>query len=102
MVEFKRLDFFHTSKKFAGEFQDSASCDNVNNKDFLDELCHRTPGYKGWQQEYWLAHCGDFFKKMGIVDFNKRLNKNTTAKSHKNDFVTLSCCNFLLCCKKKN
>ncbi|AOZ90705.1 hypothetical protein BK049_13765 [Bacillus xiamenensis] len=26
----------------------------------MDELIFRTPGYHGWQQEYWLSHCGDF------------------------------------------
>ncbi|WP_308423119.1 CbrC family protein [Marinithermofilum abyssi] len=20
----------------------------------------RTPGYRGWQQEVWLSHCGEF------------------------------------------
>lgn len=55
------------SKKFDGEFQDSASCDKVNSKEHLQELCQRTPGYRGWQQEYWLAHCGDFCAFIGYV-----------------------------------
>jgi uncharacterized protein CbrC (UPF0167 family) len=59
------------SKKFDGVFQDPACCDNVDNKDFLDELCHRTPGYKGWQQEYWLAHCGDFCAYIGTVGWSE-------------------------------
>ena len=45
------------NKKLDGDFQDCASCDKVNSREKLLELCERTPGYKGWQQEYWLAHC---------------------------------------------
>ena len=33
----------------------------------LDELIHRTPGYSGWQQEYWRAHCGDYCAYLGHV-----------------------------------
>ena len=36
---------------------------------FLDELVSRTPGYCGWQQEYWRAHCGDFCAYLGDVDY---------------------------------
>lgn len=47
------------AKKYNGEFQDSASCEKVDNPEFLDELVHRTPGFCGWQQERWLSCCGD-------------------------------------------
>ncbi len=30
----------------------------------------RTPGYHGWQQEFWLAHCGDFCAFIGYVGWN--------------------------------
>lgn len=53
------------AKKFDGEFQDSGSTDEVIDPAKLDELIHRTPGYCGWQQEYWLAHCDDFCAFMG-------------------------------------
>ena len=33
----------------------------------LDELIHRTPGYHGWQQEYWPAHCDDYCAFIGYV-----------------------------------
>ena len=33
----------------------------------LDELIYRTPGYHGWQQEYWRAHCGDYCAFLGYV-----------------------------------
>ena len=56
------------SKKFQGEFQDEYSLDEgVDNPDKLDELIHRTPGYCGWQQEYWRAHCGDYCAFLGYV-----------------------------------
>nr|WP_280513603.1 CbrC family protein [Bacillus xiamenensis] len=32
----------------------------INHEEYIDELIFRTPGYHGWQQEYWLSHCGDF------------------------------------------
>lgn len=48
------------AKKYDGEFQDAASCDPVDKKEYLTELTTMTPGYSGWQQERWLSHCGDF------------------------------------------
>lgn len=48
------------ASKFDGEFQNPESTDCVSNPDKLDELIHRTPGYCGWQQEYWIAHCDDY------------------------------------------
>jgi uncharacterized protein CbrC (UPF0167 family) len=48
------------AKKYNGEFQDAASCDEVDKPEYVEELTTRTPGYSGWQQERWLSHCGDF------------------------------------------
>jgi uncharacterized protein CbrC (UPF0167 family) len=31
----------------------------------VDEVTHRTPGYTSWQQEIWLAHCGDACAYLG-------------------------------------
>ena len=53
------------AEEFDGEFQDSESVDEVSDPLKLDELIHRTPGYCGWQQEYWLAHCGDYCAFLG-------------------------------------
>ncbi len=36
----------------------------------LKEFVERTPGYHGWQQEFWLAHCGDFCVFIGYVGWN--------------------------------
>ncbi|QHE51591.1 CbrC family protein [Pontibacillus sp. HMF3514] len=48
------------AKLFDGEFQDVEGCEDVSNEEYINELIFRTPGYIGWQQEYWLSHCGDF------------------------------------------
>ena len=57
------------AEKYDGEFQDSESTDEVDSLDKLDELVHRTPGYCGWQQEYWRAHCGDFCAFLGYAGY---------------------------------
>ncbi len=57
------------AEKFDGAFQDSESVDEVSDPEKLDELVHRTPGYCGWQQEYWLAHCGDYCAFLGYYDW---------------------------------
>ena len=59
------------AKKFDGEFQDPASVGNVLDDEKLDELVHRTPGYIGWQQEYWYAHCDDFCEFVGYVGWDE-------------------------------
>ena len=53
---------------YNGSFQDDCSLDDgVDDPEKLDELIHRTPGYSGWQQEYWRAHCGDYCAYLGNV-----------------------------------
>lgn len=60
----------YAAKKFNGEFQDSYSVDEVSDESKLDELVHRTPGYRGWQQEYWPAHCDDYCAFIGYVGWD--------------------------------
>ena len=56
------------ARKYNGSFQDDCSVDDgVDDPARLDELIHRTPGYHGWQQEYWRAHCGDYCAFLGYV-----------------------------------
>ncbi len=56
------------ARKYDGSFQDDYAVDDgVDDPEKLDELIHRTPGYSGWQQEYWRAHCGDFCAFLGYV-----------------------------------
>ncbi|MCG8576667.1 MAG: CbrC family protein [Flavobacteriales bacterium] len=54
------------TKKYNGSTQDWSSCDSVDSHEYKYELTKRTPGYFGWQQEYWLSHCGDF---CAIIDY---------------------------------
>lgn len=35
------------AKKYNGMFQDDASCDDVDEEKYIDELIYRTPGYRG-------------------------------------------------------
>ncbi|EJD6410111.1 MULTISPECIES: PF03691 family colicin E2 tolerance protein CbrC [Providencia] len=82
------------SAKFDGEFQDpecveGIDCEYDNNGEFLqtinpypsemfDELIKRTPGYHGWQQETWLAHCNEPCEFIGYVswkDIKDRLDE---------------------------
>lgn len=62
------------AEKFDGEFQDSASTDKVSDPAKLDELIRRTPGYCGWQQEYWLAHCDDYCAFLGYPTWDELEN----------------------------
>lgn len=58
------------AEKFDGQFQDDFSVDEVSDEKKLDELIHRTPGYHGWQQEYWPAHCDDYCAFIGYVGWD--------------------------------
>ncbi len=65
------------AEKFDGAFQDECSVeDGVDCPDKLDELIHRTPGYEGWQQEYWRAHCGDYCAFAGYVGYRELKQMN--------------------------
>lgn len=60
----------HAAQLFDGQFQDDCSVeDGVDDPDKLDELIHRTPGYRGWQQEFWRSHCNDFCAFLGYVGY---------------------------------
>lgn len=60
------------ARKFQGEFQDSCSVDEgVQDPAKLEELICRTPGYRGWQQEHWRAHCGDYCAFLGYVGYRE-------------------------------
>lgn len=60
------------AEKYDGEFQDEYSLEEgVEDPDKLDELIHRTPGYCGWQQEYWRTHCGDYCAFKGYVGYQE-------------------------------
>ena len=37
----------------------------------VEEILHRTPGFRGWQQERWLAHCDDACTFLGLAGWNE-------------------------------
>lgn len=55
------------AEKFNGEFIQAAQISKVSDKDKVDKLFKRTPGYISWQGEYWLACCNDFCAYIGDV-----------------------------------
>jgi uncharacterized protein CbrC (UPF0167 family) len=53
--------------KYEGCFTSPDHCDDIGDPEKLSELCYRTPGYEGIQQEHWLSHCGDYCAYVGPV-----------------------------------
>ncbi|MCQ2496971.1 MAG: CbrC family protein [Lachnospiraceae bacterium] len=51
--------------KFDGSFVQDAM--RVSDKKKTEELFLRTPGYRSWQGEYWLACCDDYCEYLGTV-----------------------------------
>lgn len=68
------------AEKFDGEFQDGECLDEVSDPAKLDELIHRTPGYCGWQQEYWIAHCDDYCAFLGYPTWEELENDGLAAE----------------------
>ena len=68
------------AEKFDGAFQDSESVDEIDAPEALEELTCRTPGYCGWQQEYWRAHCDDFCAFLGAVGYEELLELGVLAE----------------------
>lgn len=50
-------------------------CDDIGDPDKLAELCCRTPGYEGIQQEHWLSHCGEYCAYLGQVSYEEMKGK---------------------------
>lgn len=51
-------------KRFDAEFSDATGIGGGGQWDsvpdnVIQEICLRTPGFSGWQQEQWWTHCGD-------------------------------------------
>ena len=63
------------------EYDDDGEFSHTTNPypdEMLDELVKRTPGYRGWQQEVWLAHCNEPCEFIGYVcwdDIKDRLDE---------------------------
>ena len=54
--------------RFEATFTDAFAPDGVD-PSVVDEICLRTPGFSGWQQEEWLFHCGDGAAFLGRAGF---------------------------------
>jgi uncharacterized protein CbrC (UPF0167 family) len=59
-------------EKFAAEFTDPAGVGGYSTGPVLpnaviEEVAFRTPGFSGWQQEHWLACCGDAAAFVGLA-----------------------------------
>ena len=69
------------AETFDGKFQDYASIEGISpdpdepstfkNTEAVEEVMKRTPGYRGWQQEIWLAHCNDLCAFVGYVGWDE-------------------------------
>jgi hypothetical protein len=83
------------SEKLEGSFQDFY--EEINDKSKTDELCHRTPGYAGWQSGNWLAHCDDDCAFVGYVGWKEivemgleaEIEADLTLESHGYDFADI-------------
>lgn len=56
--------------KFDGCFTVPDCCDDIGDEEKRREICYRTPGYQGIQQEHWIAHCGDYCAYVGEINFD--------------------------------
>jgi uncharacterized protein CbrC (UPF0167 family) len=67
-------------EKFDAEFTDSAAVGGdseppVVPNAVVEEVAFRTPGFSGWQQEHWLACCGDaaaFIGRAGRAELERQ------------------------------
>jgi len=59
-------------EKFDAEFTDAAGVEGYSTtpvvpQAVIEEVAFRTPGFPGWQQEHWLACCGDAAAFVGLA-----------------------------------
>ncbi|HKD23547.1 MAG TPA: CbrC family protein [Rhizomicrobium sp.] len=62
-------------RKFDASFNDAENLYDQIPAEVADEVEFRTPGYAGWQQEHWLACCGDaaaFREPVGYAEIAQR------------------------------
>ncbi len=53
----------------------------------INELVTRTPGYRGWQQELWLAHCNEPCAFIGYVGWDEIKDRLDEFVSLENDIA---------------
>ncbi|EFH84468.1 CbrC family protein [Ktedonobacter racemifer] len=60
------------AQTYHGQFTDLIDCDwREFAPEYLNELHHRTPGYRSWQSEVWLSHHNDFCAFVGYVGWKE-------------------------------
>jgi uncharacterized protein CbrC (UPF0167 family) len=62
-------------RKFDATFVDEACFPDETAPAVVEEIAHRTPGFSAWQQERWLACCGDaavFLEPVGHAEIRAR------------------------------
>jgi uncharacterized protein CbrC (UPF0167 family) len=81
------------ARQFAASFNDAGTMDDVS-AEVRTEIEHRTPGFHGWQQETWLACCGDaaaFLGRAGVTEIRQNFPEAIPAvRSHLEDDYDLS------------
>jgi uncharacterized protein CbrC (UPF0167 family) len=58
------------ASRFEATFTDAYDVPGNVPPSVIDEVQTRTPGFKGWQQERWLFHCGDAAAFLGRVGYD--------------------------------
>ncbi|MGA2848615.1 MAG: CbrC family protein [Terracidiphilus sp.] len=58
--------------KFGVEFVDPLAVGSYGEwiappQQVIEEICHRTPCFNGWQQERWFTHCNDGARFLGVA-----------------------------------
>jgi uncharacterized protein CbrC (UPF0167 family) len=57
--------------RFDAQYTDALDAPQEVPQAVVDELLTRTPGFKGWQQEHWLYHCGDAAAFLGRAGYDE-------------------------------
>jgi len=69
--------------KFDASFADSYPLSQAKVPDpVIAEVHLRTPGYVSWQQDHWLAHCGDACEFHGDASTEEVANASADTKAH--------------------
>ncbi len=85
-------------EKFDAEFVDFEGVGGYGKwekvtSEIIEEICFRTPGFNGWQQEQWWTHCGDAAEFLGpagykeVIQYGKELILELKNQSGLDDFV---------------
>ncbi|MFJ8011200.1 CbrC family protein [Streptomyces sp. NPDC096339] len=58
------------AERFEGVFTDAYGLDGVS-EETAEQVAHRTPGFRAWQDPYWLVHCNDAAAFIGEVGYTE-------------------------------